>query len=319
MLQSRDLREAPFSKDIAEGPKDVRSYWVHAEDNVRLRIAHWRQNQRANGTVFLFQGRTENLEKYGRTANEIIKTGYDAFSIDWRGQGNSDRLTKDRMMGHVGRYSDYQMDVSAMMIAAHSLDLPKPWFLIGHSLGACIGLRALIDGLPIAACAFTAPLWDINLSPVQRLAAKPLSWAAKAVGKGHNYAPGTRGESYVLNTSFENNRLTNDPEMYQYYIKVSEGLVDHQTGGPSMQWLYQTLKETGQLKKLESPKIPCITFCGAQDDVVSIKAVKDRMERWTDGRLELVKNAKHDVLYEIPAIRMALFADIFDFFERSAA
>ncbi|MEO0498857.1 MAG: alpha/beta fold hydrolase, partial [Pseudomonadota bacterium] len=61
--------------------------------------------------------------------------GYDAFALDWRGQGLSDRLTDDRMLGHVGRYADYQKDVAAFLEAAQDLDPPKPWFLFGHSLG----------------------------------------------------------------------------------------------------------------------------------------------------------------------------------------
>lgn len=297
------LDDAPFFPHVAEGPGDVRAYWINADDKVRLRVAHWASEGLAKGTVFVFQGRTENIEKYGRTAEALHLAGYGVFAIDWRGQGLSDRLTDDPMTGHVVLFSDYQKDVAAMRRAAEALDLPKPWYLIGHSLGACVGLRAIIEGLPVAACAFTAPLWGVNLSAFQRLAAWPLSWAAQFVGMGHVYAPGTRGESYVLHTDFEDNRLTHDPDMYQYYIRISVALVDQQLGGPSMGWLFQTLKETRSLSKLPSPDIPCITFCGAEDSIVAIPGAKDRMARWQRGKFELVENARHDVLYETSRIR----------------
>jgi lysophospholipase len=319
MAHSDVMEEAPFSQEVAEGPATAKAYWVHTSDQKRLRVAHWEQKRMPKGTIFVFQGRTENIEKYGRAVRPLHDAGYAVFAIDWRGRGLSDRLTEDRMMGHVESYSDYQKDVSAMLEAAAKLDLPKPWFLLGHSLGACIGLRALMNGFPVTACAFSAPLWDVNLSMMQRVGAWPYSWFAQLVGQGCNYAPGTKGESYALTTAFEENRLTHDPDMYRYYQSVSENLVEHQTGGPSLGWLYQTLRETRRLSKTPSPNTPCITFCGAKDTIVTIPEVQKRMERWPNGRLQLMENSRHDVLYEVAEIREAVFSAILKHFEASSA
>ena len=316
MNRSDLMESAPFDAQVAEGPSNVSAYWIFAQDKIRLRIAHWDACEAPKGTILLFQGRTENVEKYGRTVEELHKAGYAALAIDWRGQGLSDRLTKDRMTGHVRQYSDYQKDVAAMIDAASTLELPKPWYLLGHSLGACIGLRAIIEGLPVSACAFTAPLWDINLPALQRFTAWPLSWAAQFIGKGHLYAPGTRGESYVLQTAFEDNRLTHDPDMYQYYVSISKSLVEHQLGGPSLNWLFQTLKETRSLSKTPSPDTPCITFCGGEDRIVAIPAVQKRMNRWPNGKFELLESVRHDVLCEIPTIRAKVLADICEHFSQ---
>ncbi|MEP3328924.1 alpha/beta hydrolase [Sedimentitalea sp.] len=317
MSRAGMMDDAPFFLQVAEGPSNVSAYWIITEDKVRLRVAHWPTEEAPKGTVFVFQGRTENIEKYGRAVDGLHKAGYVAFAVDWRGQGLSDRLTNDRMVGHVDRFSDYQKDVAAMLKAAETLDLPKPWYLFGHSLGAGIGLRALSEGLPMSACAFSAPLWDINLSAFQRFAAWPLTWAAQLIGKSHAYAPGTRGESYVLTTPFDENRLTHDLGMYEYYQNISENLVDQQIGGPSMGWLYQTLKETRSLSKIPSPDIPCITFCGAEDSIVAIPAAQDRMARWSRGKLELVPNARHDVLYETPEVRDNTMSKICELFAAS--
>ncbi|MEM1145937.1 MAG: alpha/beta hydrolase, partial [Pseudomonadota bacterium] len=127
---------------------------------------------------------------------------------------------------------------------------------------------------------------------------------------GTAYAPGTKGESYVLTTEFDENRLTHDSEMYRYYQSVSENLEDQQVGGPSLQWLFQTLMETRRLSKAKSPGIPCLTFCGAEDSIVAIPAVKERMGKWHEGQLDLVPNARHDVLYETADIRERVFGAI---------
>ena len=304
------MNKAPFFPKVAEGPQDFSAYWTAADDGLKIRVAHWPSSNSAKGTIFIFQGRTENIEKYGKAVAEFQKAGYGAFALDWRGQGLSDRLTDDRMLGHVGQYADYQKDVAAFLKAAQDLDLPKPWFLFGHSLGACVGLRALTEGMPVSACVFSAPLWDINLPTLQRLGVWPLSWAAQRFGKGTAYAPGTKGESYVLTTDFDENRLTHDPEMYRYYQSVSENLEDQQVGGPSLQWLFQTLVETRRLSKVRSPDVPCLTFCGAEDSIVAIPAVRERMGKWHNGQLDLIPNARHDVLYETADIRDRVFGAI---------
>jgi len=308
------IEKAPFFPDVAEGPSNVTAYWIYTDDKVQLRIALWPYEGAAQGTVFVFPGRTENIEKYGRAVERLQSAGYSAFAIDWRGQGLSDRFDDDRMLGHVDSYSDYQKDVAAMIASAETLELPKPWYLFGHSLGACVGLRALSEGLPMATCAFSAPLWDINLSAFQRFAAWPLTWTAQLMGKGHAYAPGTRGESYVLTTPFEENRLTHDESSYRYYQSVSENLEDQQVGGPSMGWLHQTLKETRALSKISSPDVPCITFCGAEDSIVAVPAVEDRMARWPRGKFELIPNARHDVLYEVASVRERVLGQMSELF-----
>lgn len=313
------MENAPLYPEIAEAPANGKAYWLHTEDKVRLRVGLWKTEKPQNGTIFVFPGRTEYIEKYGRTLSDLQEYGFTTFVIDWRGQGLADRATKDPMKGHIDQFSDYHKDVEAMVNAAEELDLPRPWYLIGHSLGASIGLRAILAGLPVTACAFTSPMWKINLPAIKRAAAWPLCWAAQTFGKSYVYAPGTDGTSYVLNTGFQDNRLTNDPEMYQYYLRQIDALPKHQLGGPSIGWLYQTLNETRKLSKLRSPALPCITFCGDQDEVVDLSAVQDRMAHWPNGTLEMIENAKHDVFSEMPQIRESVVKKISELFTSTNA
>ena len=105
--------EAPFFQDVAHGPKGNQAVFVRAEDAVRLRITHWPAaftSSRA-GTICLFPGRGEPVEKYGRMAHSLSDANFDIVAIDWRGQGLSDRLSIDPMAGHVGHFDDYQKDL----------------------------------------------------------------------------------------------------------------------------------------------------------------------------------------------------------------
>lgn len=315
MMQHLGLMdEAPFNSDIAESPTDGAAYWIHADDKVRLRVGLWKTKNASNGTVLLFPGRSEYIENYGRTAIDLEQLGYATFAIDWRGHGLSDRLTEDPMIGHVRRFSDYQKDVAAMIKAAEKLALPKPWYLIGHSMGACLGLRSVIDGLPVSACAFTSPMWDIKMSTLERGAAWPLSWLAQVLGKGDIYVPGVKRQTYVLSSPFEGNKMTHDLDMYQYWVNQAQKLSDRLTAGPSMGWLHEALKECRSLSNVNSPTVPCIVFCADEDEDVDVRTIQDRMARWPNGRCEMFQNAKHELFLETPNIRDRMMTKIEEVF-----
>ena len=110
------------------------------------------------GTILLFPGRTEYIEKYAHTAAAFGAQGYATLAVDWRGQGLSDRLLADARVGHVGQMCDYQLDVAAMREVAQAQELPRPYFLVAHSMGGCIGLRSLHAGLAVNAAMFSAPM-----------------------------------------------------------------------------------------------------------------------------------------------------------------
>ena len=143
------MTPAPFLTDICDIAPNGTAYWLDTSDGVRARAVLWGK-ETAKGTVLLFPGRTEYAEKYVHTAAALSMGGYATFAIDWRGQGLADRLIDDPLVGHVDRFSDYQRDVAAMVQAADALELPKPYFMIAQSMGGAIGLRALMQGLPVA-------------------------------------------------------------------------------------------------------------------------------------------------------------------------
>ena len=297
-----DMHPAPFHAEIADGPETGAALWLKTSDGVRIRVAHWNRAE-AKGTVLMFPGRTEYVEKYGRTARAFGERGYAMAAIDWRGQGLADRLIADRDAGYVGHFPDYQLDVAAMIEALEALDMPKPWFLLAHSMGGCIGLRSVMSGLPVQAAAFSAPMWGILMSAPMRPAAWALSWSSRRVGAGHKLAPGTKPETYVLAEPFEGNSLTNDPDMYRYMQEQMRQVPDMALGGPSLHWLHEALTEMRGLAARPSPDMPCLTFLGDKEKIVDPAAIETRMAKWPGGRLMMIEGGEHEVLMELPHMR----------------
>lgn len=308
------MQTAPFYADIAGGPDGGAAHWLTTSDGLRIRVAHWNLAG-AKGTVLMFPGRTEFIEKYGDAAKEFQKRGFASLAIDWRGQGIADRMTPNRAVGHVGEYADYQNDVAALMAHANELDLPRPYFLVAHSMGGCIGLRALVNGLDVNAAMFSAPMWGMEMSLPVRSAAWVLSTLSLAFGFDKKMAPGQMEEGYVLREDFAANTLTNDPDVWAMLGRQLKAQPDLGLGGPSLRWLNKSLHETRNLSKMPSPATPCLTFLGTDEAIVDPKPIKDRMKAWTNGTLRVFQGGKHEMLMDTPEIRGQVFDETVAFFE----
>ncbi len=305
---------APFYDDVAYGPAGGTAHWVTTSDGLKLRVAHWTGDD-VKGTVLMFPGRTEYVEKYGDAAREFLAANYATVAIDWRGQGLADRMADDRRMGHVGKFTDYQKDVSAVLAHVKALGLPAPYYMIGHSMGGCIGLRALNEGLPVKAAAFSAPMWGIALSSVIRPSAWVLSSVAGAIGKDTIFAPGQPPVSYVLREKFDLNTLTRDRVMWDRMVNQLTKYPDLGLGGPSIRWLGESLREMLHLASLPSPKIPTVTFLGTAEAIVDVQRVKDRMTKWSNGTLHTIENGEHEVMLEIPETRAFVYKTVIAHFD----
>lgn len=302
------METAPFFADIADGPQGAQAWWLKTEDGVRIRVGLWQSEGKSQrGTVLMFPGRTEYIEKYGRDASELTARGFAVLAIDWRGQGLADRMADDPSTGHVQWFSDYQLDVQAAVTAARTLGLPEPYYLLAHSMGGCIGLRALHNDLPVAAAAFSAPMWGIKMAPATRPAAWALAWGGMLLGMGDSYAPGTKADSYVISADFKDNMLTTDRDMWDYMVDQATAHPELTLGGPSLRWLYEALREMLDLHRAESPGYPTVTFLGSNERIVDPSRIHSRMARWHHGALELIQGGEHEVLMETPTIRARVF------------
>ncbi len=308
------MQAAPYFADIAEGPPGD-AVWARTPDGVRIRVGLWRTGVR--GTVVVFPGRGEYVEKYGPMAADLAARGFATAAIDWRGQGLADRLLPDPLVGHVEAFADYQRDVAAAMDAVRAEGLPEPVFAVAHSMGGAIALRSLIEGIRADAAAFTAPMWGMRFGSVGRPAAWALASGARRVGLANRYAPGTGPGSYVATTPAEGNVLTSDPAMYALMARQIAAHPELALGGPSLHWVGAALAETRALRRLASPAVPALTVLGSRERVIDPAAVTERMARWPGGRLERIEGAEHEIIMERPALREAFFDAIAELFAAS--
>ena len=191
--------------------KHAKTYWM-TRRKVRLRVMLATSPARdPRGTIIFCPGRTEFIEKYFETIEDFLGMGFTVLIMDPRGQGLSSRLVADPLKSYVRDFQDYADDMAALTDIFTPL-LPKPHILMGHSMGGCVALQAVISGVSNpAAVVCSAPmlgLFDLDT---------PMIWVIKALsamGMSKRDLPFQRGRQ-GLPVPFEGNKLTSDRQIVQ--------------------------------------------------------------------------------------------------------
>src|SRR3569623_3223171 len=92
-------------------PHDFVSGTILARDGVELRFARRAPPAWRKGTVCVFTGRGECIEKYFETVRDLRARGFAVAMIDWRGQGHSARQLSDYRIVYVRSFKYYEADV----------------------------------------------------------------------------------------------------------------------------------------------------------------------------------------------------------------
>lgn len=303
------MTNAPLHEALGDCPAGGEAIWLDA-NGVRIRAAFWKGGTR--GTVLIFTGRTEYIEKYGRVATQLMERGFSVVSLDWRGQGLSDRTAADPMKGHIDHFSEYQADIDALMAAPQMAEMPGPQILLCHSMGGCIGMRALVDGrLKPALTIMSGPMLDIELAPHMRFAAGMMSSLAVRFGKQEAYAPRPRTDQpYVQAEDFSTNMLTHDEDYYDWMRIHLEQEAGFALGGPTLGWMRAALDEMAALAAAPAPKTPMLILLGDREEIVGPKAIHTFDARAPQCRLEMLERCKHETLMETPDVQAKAWAVI---------
>ncbi|MEM8570672.1 MAG: alpha/beta hydrolase [Pseudomonadota bacterium] len=297
---------APFFAEVADAPPNPQAIWLKTEDNVRIRIVAWRGG--ARGTAFVFPGRTEYAEKYGPVARRLLERGFSVVVIDWRGQGLSDRLGRTPLQGHVGDFREFQHDVQAMLKAATDLELPANRILVSHSMGGCIGYRALVEGHAFQAAMMAAPMWRLHLRSVLREARMKFISSLRVVGVRKPISVVTTTEPGKASRRFENNPLTSDPVRFAWAQAQVAAHPDLALGPAAFSWTKAALVEMARLRFRPAPTLPILVMVGSDERIVSPEAIRKRVRQVPNFTLLELEGGSHELYQEKDEIQDRVWA-----------
>ena len=107
-------------------PDDAVAGVLKTPDGLALRFARWPPPPGRKGTVCLFQGRGDFIEKYFEVARDLRARGFAVATLDWRGQGMSDRALRNPRKGYVRNFAEYQIDLDSFINQIVLPDCPPP-------------------------------------------------------------------------------------------------------------------------------------------------------------------------------------------------
>lgn len=294
-----------------------------APDGTRVRVGHWPSATGGHRRIVLCHGRTEFLEKYAETIGELTARGFAVWSMDWRGQGASDRALKNPHKGHIDRFETYLDDLTWFFdtIVGRNENTGDntgggETVLMAHSMGGHITLRAVLEGrIKPDRFILSAPMIDLPMRGISRYATTGLCRAMTGMGLGDRYVVGT-GDYDPARVTFDGNPLTGDRARFDAIHAAIAANPVVAMGGPTFSWLNATFQSIRALRNLSaaSPRIcPTLLFTALDDTVVSVTAQTAMAASLPDCEQVQIAGARHEILHETDAIR-AQFWDAFDRF-----
>jgi lysophospholipase len=296
-------------------PDDAVAGVLKTPDGLALRFARWPPPPGRKGTVCLFQGRGDFIEKYFEVARDLRARGFAVAALDWRGQGLSQRLLRDPYKGHVRRFADYLTDLETFMKDVVLPDCPPPYFALGQDMGATVLIQSAARGHRwFERLVLSAPM--IALAQSSLWGAGPaIARALRLTGFGRLYVPGG-GATPMAMAPFPGNVMTSDPVRYARTAAVLEAEPALGIGAPTIGWVSAAFRIMAALRKPSySARLhqPMLLLAAGYDQFVSLAAIEEFALNLRAGSHLIVPGAMHDLLMEQDHYRQ-LFWAAFDAF-----
>jgi lysophospholipase len=280
-------------------------------DGVSLRFARWHPPAGRRGTVCIFQGRSEWIEKYFETVRDLRSRGFAVATLDWRGQGLSERALSDRRKGYVRDFSEYDSDLETFMREIVLPDCPPPIFAIGHSTGAHVLIRAAHRGHRwFDRTVLTAPLIALGGVDYSMGTGAIVVRVLNLAGFGTMYVPKS-DTSVIESRPFVGNILTSDPVRYARNAAILEAEPALALGAPTVAWTDAAFRAMRQMRERSYPariRQPILIVAGGNDGVVSNAAIEDFASLLRAGSHLVVVGAQHELLMEQDRFRSQFWA-----------
>ena len=185
-----------------------RTQTLRMNDGTAVRVGSFGTDQGRPDCVFL-PGLGDFLEKRTAIAERLEREGYRTFSLDWRGQGRSQRLGRHPKAAHLNGYDDLLADIDSLLEWRAD---ERPFWLLGYSMG---GTAALLwrQGREAVPAMLISPMLAMRL-PMSEGLVLTLAKGARYIGRSQAFASGETA-SDPMEWTFDDNTITDDAARYE--------------------------------------------------------------------------------------------------------
>jgi lysophospholipase len=306
-------------------PAATEAVW-HAGDGHAVRRIDWPgvsggdAREGSRGSILFLPGRGDFYEKYLESLDYWHCAGWRVTALDWRGQAGSGRLSGHPDIGHVADFSVWLDDLSAFW-AEWIATTPAPHVIIGHSMGGHLVLRSVAEKrINPVAVVLSAPMLGFLTPGPNRLLHK-VAEAMCRFGDPERMAwkisekPGTT-------IAARSTLLTHDEARYadEAHWKAARPCLG--MGPGSWRWVeraYVSMLAMDAPGVLEGVEQPVLLLSARYDGLVSSRAIERAARRLPRAQLVVWgREARHELLREVDAVRDKVMLTIDDFLDRLA-
>ena len=284
---------------------------VEASDGVKLRVARWRRTGRKlRGTICILQGRAEFIEKYFEVVADLRRRGFTVVAFDWRGQGGSEHQLGNARKGHIDDFDLFHRDLDAIFAQVIERHCPKPWFVLAHSMGGNIFLRALQQGEKrFERAVLSSPMVELAGLAFPG-AAKALATGLNLLGFGGSFVPG--GNDICISAKpFLGNKLSSDMQRYERNAAIVRTRPELGLGDPTVGWVdaaFRAMAELGDPEFGARFSTPTLMIYGSGDKLCSGPAVAALASRIRLSASVEIIGGRHELMMERDGLRQKFFA-----------
>jgi lysophospholipase len=273
---------------------------------------YYKSRQEKPTALVIVPGMGEPALKYYEVVKDLNKISATTYVWDHIGQGTSYHfLPEEKKKIHIDSFDTQIAALENFLKVLRKTH--KKIYLIGHSMGGHIALRVaihnpdLIDQLVI-----TSPMLDFNR---KKLPIHLIAWLLE-------YLPQTYYPS--LFTLFKSSKnadifVTHSEERIKIRKQLYEVFPELERVGPTMGWLNEAVKSMRILDKedLSKLKMPILLLQADDDLLVSSEAQVNFCKKIPTCKVEVIKNSRHEMLFEKDGPRNEALADIIAFIRQS--
>jgi alpha-beta hydrolase superfamily lysophospholipase len=136
--------------------------WL-ANDGMPMHAVRWQPDVEPIMTVCLIHGLGEHSGRYKDMVEYYTSCGVEIVSFDLRGHGKS-----GGQRGHSADFQQMIRDIKCFIDEVSNIDVAKPWFIYGHSLGATLSIQyALSHPIGFKGVVLSSPLFKPAFEPAK--------------------------------------------------------------------------------------------------------------------------------------------------------
>ena len=252
----------------------------------------------AKAVIVISHGFTESIQKFKESVYYMLQAGYEVWGLDHRGHGRSFRLSDSPYVVHAERFDDYALDLIHLTeTRVKPAAGERPIYLFCHSMGGCVGVRA-VELRPelFAKAVLSSPMLGVVMGKIPTPIACAMLRVKGAGAKGREPMAPVAGFTETEEDCAAS--AANSDCRFRYYIRKKLADPRLQTCAPSMNWIVEAVRACRlacSKKETAKIRIPVLLFQAGRDSYVRADAQERFAARVPSCELQRFPALKHEL------------------------